>query len=455
MEENRKAPFDAPLNKTLKDKFSFTFEVSRAGTYFIELTASAKNKKQNIYPSWAWRLSLPVLSIFGKDDDDLYVKIDNREFPKLDNVSGLYNAPAAWSGTSSRNTSKANVFILFLEKGAHTLTFHSDGTPTLQRIRCEKLETPQSFQYPIKYNNPPERKERSSWYTFTLVDLPLIQVEITARVEKRKKWLFFTEDDDVKIVLDGEIQQNEKPKAHKNWVFCARAQTGSSIFSSQPRWKPKLHYIELFADWTPTIEEISFNLIQSYKPYQDHDYNRFDKEILEAAAYWNSLFLKQRYPPAKPLDPNMVKAMVYYETGMGYHQGPNQPYPDVMQLGDPANPAMSALRGETPANEFIDEDSYGHTSYSYPEKRMPNVDTPKESIFWGVRWLYHKAQSFDGKSGKLEAPYVRKWKRWQKAVQLYNSDPEAKPQIGDPHYGENVFRTYLEGIDPRIDKELW
>ena len=220
MEEKRKVPFDISLNKTLKDRFSFTFEVPKAGIYFIEITASAKNKKQNIYPRWLWKLPLPVLSIFGKDDDDLYVRIDGREFPKLGGVRGLYDAPAAWSGTSLKNTSKTNIVILFLEKGAHTLVFHPDETPTLRRIRCEKLETTQRLRYPLRYNNPPERKERSSWYTFTLVDLPLIQFDITGTVEKRKKWLFFTEGDDIKIVLDGEIQKNDKPKAQKLVFLC-------------------------------------------------------------------------------------------------------------------------------------------------------------------------------------------------------------------------------------------
>lgn len=437
MEEKRKVPFDIPLNETLKDRFSFTFGVPKASIYFVEITASAKNKKQNIYPRWLWRFPLPVLSIFGKDDDDLYVRIDGREFPKLGGVKGLYDAPAAWSGASLKNTSKTNIFILFLEKGAHALTFHPDETPTLRRIRCEKLETTQRLRYPLKYNNPPERKERSSWYTFTLVDLPLIQFDITGTVQKRKKWLFFTEGDDIKIVLDGKTQKNDKPKAHKSWIFCARAQIGSDSFTSQPRWRPGLHYIELFADWTPTIEEISFSLIQSYKPYLDRNYNRYDKEILKATAYWNNFFLKQKYPPPESLDPHLVKAIVYVESGIGYHEGPNPPYPDVMQIGNPGDPALPVLNNDG----ILPTESEAYTGETTPldYEGAANTKTPQQSIHWGVRWLYHKAQGI--REGR------QYWFSWREAVENYGPPKEI--------YSESIWNLYKSGKNPDGGENLF
>lgn len=176
---------------------------------------------------------------------------------------------------------------------------------------------------------------------------------------------------------------------------------------------------------------------------------------IDTTLYWNDFFLTQECPPSKPLDPNLVKAMVYYETGMGYHEGPNDPYPDVMQVGDPKNPAIGALLGETPANEFIDRNNYGHISYSYPVGKTPNAETPAESIFWGVRYLYYRAQSFKGEITVSAPPYVRLWVAWDKAVQLYNSDQEKAPGSGDPHYGKNVQKIYRDGIDPRSDRKLW
>ena len=185
------------------------------------------------------------------------------------------------------------------------------------------------------------------------------------------------------------------------------------------------------------MEEISFNFAQSYKSHQRFDYSRFDREIFDAVSFWNTFFLKQKYPPLDPLDPNLVKAIVYRESKLGYY--PDENITDVMQVWDPRNPARSTLLDETPESEFITPDEIGYISYSYPKDRTPpRVESQEESIFWGVRWLYHKAQYLPN----LAKPYVRRWRSWREAVWNYNANRELVEE-----YVHEVFSIYEKGID--------
>ncbi|MFH1048731.1 MAG: hypothetical protein V1732_03645, partial [Patescibacteria group bacterium] len=60
------------------------FEIPEDGIYFIEIIASAK--------SW-WQNLKSLKSFFN--DDDLAVKIDDIEFPKLNGKKGLFDGEAA------------------------------------------------------------------------------------------------------------------------------------------------------------------------------------------------------------------------------------------------------------------------------------------------------------------------------------------------------------------------
>lgn len=103
------------------------------------------------------------------------------------------------------------------------------------------------------------------------------------------------------------------------------------------------------------------------------------------------------------------------------------------------------------ANEFISPSKIGHMEYSYPDfAKVPKVESRKESIFWGVRWLYYKVQYLNtDKSGALITPYIRKWYTWPQAVKFYNGNPE----LSDKYVSE-VISVYEKGIDSKGNK-LW
>jgi hypothetical protein len=122
-------------------------------------------------------------------------------------------------------------------------------------------------------------------------------------------------------------------------------------------------------------------------------------------------------------------------------------YPDVMQVWDDRNETpqhMIPKDGyENRANESVSETEYRHMSYSYAkDKKPPRVETPEESIFWGVRWLYHKAQKFYGRGEEgLAPPYKRWWLSWRDALYNYNSSSAVESYLND------VFSVYRRGVD--------
>ena len=224
-----------------------------------------------------------------------------------------------------------------------------------------------------------------------------------------------------------------------------------------------LHYLEIWADETPTVHFIELNLdapeqnqskkpelqpiIQTYNQGPDgQDYNKYDKDIEKAVKEWNDLFLSQKYPPPEPLDPNLVKALIYIETGMGHHEGTNDPYPDIMQVAHKDNPAVHTLNNDgwiDPATGRVAKESEINaedTRETVDYHGEANGDKPEQSIHWGVRWLYHKAQG-------ITYSKKRYWRSWNEAVQNYNSE-------GNVEYEERVYNIYKKGIDPH-GNVLW
>lgn len=74
------------LSLEIQNGYSYPFEIPADSIYLIEITASAK--------SW-WQNTTSFKSFF--QDDDLAVKIDNIEFPKLNGKKGLFDGEAAWN----------------------------------------------------------------------------------------------------------------------------------------------------------------------------------------------------------------------------------------------------------------------------------------------------------------------------------------------------------------------
>ncbi|MFH1030468.1 MAG: hypothetical protein V1770_04380, partial [bacterium] len=114
------------------------------------------------------------------------VKIDGIEFPKLDGKRGLFDGEAAWNGNNLKGLKKTGVFIMNLEKGLHKIEFVADQKPVIHGIEINKVDETQ-IEYIPKENNQAEDGNRRQWITIAMSDLPLQNLEISAKAEKREK----------------------------------------------------------------------------------------------------------------------------------------------------------------------------------------------------------------------------------------------------------------------------
>lgn len=439
-------PIKEVIKKEIKSFYSYPFELTENGLYNITIRASCK-------PGWKnkWWLKfkgfLEDIINLHLDDDDLRVEIDSLTFGKPNGKKGLFNSPAAFSGTKTLGKIKTVVFIAELRKGNHRIKFVSQRSAYLEDITIEKSLNPEKVEFYPEVKA--EDENYYSWYSFVLVEQTLKSFSINAQAGVSAPG---KDDDDLKIVIDGEVRKNPL-SSHKDSYFCGFSLKGKEhSYTEDPNFKIGTHYIELFADKTPTLHSVKFTLdpsefkvsktdIRIYRPGpKGEDYNRFDEDINDAVAFWNRDFLPQNYPPPKPLDPNLVKAMIYVESEVGYGSSSgHSAYPDVMQVGNANDPAIHTLRNDgwvhPQTGKTARESEWLGGQVKVLEYSEANADSPRESIKWGVRWLYHKAQGILKDGGRY-------WNSWEEAVKEYNGG-------GDLNYQKKVLKIYKEGVDVR------
>ena len=156
------------------------------------------------------------------------------------------------------------------------------------------------------------------------------------------------------------------------------------------------------------------------------DYNRHDALIRKIVANLNKEFCDDLFPPDEPLDPNLVKAIIYQESRVGYD--PKAPI-NIMQIGNAGDLSLKTLRGE------LKEYWFHRAKIQQLKYKNAKVTTVEESIKWGIRWLYHCAQgiTYDKK---------RYWRAWKEAVERYNGG-------GNANYVREVYDIYEKGVDRR------
>lgn len=233
-------------------KFDFGFSVDRDGIYGIEITALAKSWKQNLF----------TLKSFFKDDD-LTVKIDDLAFPKKSGKKGMFDGEIAWNGNNLKGLKKTDLFFIKLSKGSHQLTFLIDQSPNLKVVKIyQSADDEKDVHYLPQGNYPIEEGNRRQWLAIVFVNLGLNSLFVRASAEKRKWYKIFSRDDeDLKLIINGKTQKNQEQGVHQYWYWCGRTLGGrSKQFYQKLNLKSGLHYIEFWADRSPTIEEVKLSL---------------------------------------------------------------------------------------------------------------------------------------------------------------------------------------------------
>lgn len=226
------------MYKKITKQFEDSFQVSKKGIYFITIKAKCKPGK--------------ILGLFG--GEGLRVEIDGRKLREVPakKKPQYFDIPSAWNGTKLKGLSKTVIFILSLEKGKHTIIFvPKRGAVIEDKPKVTKIKNPNDLKLDLQVQA--KDGNRRSWISLVLVDLPLRIFDVRVKCEKRK-W----DSDDVKLIIDGEIQKNEKSKWWgRNWLWQGRQLNGKI---EERRFYFNLeeltHYIEFWADRMPIVNNI-------------------------------------------------------------------------------------------------------------------------------------------------------------------------------------------------------
>lgn len=425
--------------KEISQAFNDSFEIVDSGLYVLEINASVR--------SW-WQNTKTMRSFWKKDS--LTILIDGKPTQPLQKKK--LHADDLWNGNILKGSDQTVYVVLRFNAGSHSFSFTVRGKPFLNTIILYQIK-----DHAIELKKlQPEKRDRTPWLVFVFTEsISLVSLAIAARTEKHQR-----DDDDLRLLLDGDAVKNESRNAHHDWYWCGKDLNGTSkTFQKEFTKDNSPTRIELDADGSPIIDALKLMVafqethsqlfsIKDVKTYTSkglngrENYNRFDQEIVDVVNQWNVEF-NDEYPPPEPLHPNLVKAMIYIESRMGYFESDGYPsYPDVMQVANPNNPAIHTLNNDgwrDKKNRLAQEREWKDGAITILDyKGRAQGATSKESILYGARWLYHYAQGITQKK-------IRYWKPWKKAIKLYNGG-------GNPNYANEVYDVYIHGIDQRNKK---
>ncbi|MBI5356010.1 cell wall hydrolase [Candidatus Collierbacteria bacterium] len=234
--------FEDGHSRTIKTKEEIKFS-SFSSYHLIIITGRAKSENQ--------------LGDHVTDDEDLIVKLNNKSFPKLGS-DGLIDSPTAFSGGKLHNLSKTVYFLTFLEGEDHEIVLETDKTPgtaTFESLRVYALNPVEKLILEPKIQA--EDGDRRPWISFALDNLALKSIALTLTYSHRKR-----DSDDVKIKIDGKTQGNLlQIIKYFLWRFVGSllpwatpTKTETQIF--EINLPEGLHYVELEADRTPTLNKL-------------------------------------------------------------------------------------------------------------------------------------------------------------------------------------------------------
>ncbi len=235
------------FKKVFSEKeWSFSFDITRDGLYVIEVTARVHSWWQNFKRLRIW-----------PHDDDLALGVDEIVLRKQGGARGLFDSEAAFNGNNLRGLQKTVLILMRLKQGQHTLRFFADKTPTLETLAVYELQNHErTFSYVPPDNYPIEDGDRRSWLTMVLVNQGVQSLRIKAAASQGQR-----DDEDLKLMINGEVQENLEPTAHTHWFWCGRVLKGhNKVFEKTLDAAPAFHYVELWADKSPTIQEITIIL---------------------------------------------------------------------------------------------------------------------------------------------------------------------------------------------------
>lgn len=231
------------ISKEISGKYSCDFSLDEDGLYLIEIIASAKSWWQNFKSSRS----------FFKDDD-IFLYLDNKELTTSLNTKKDAGSP--WNGNELKGLNKTVLIAADLKAGKHVIDLKPDQTPYIKTIIISKVKESGKIIYTPEDNNPAQKSEGRPWLSYIILDLFITNLSITARTNKNRK-----DDEDIKLLINGEIQKNENKHAHKDWYWCGKILRGEDkTFSKDINSQIKQFNIDLYSDETPRLSKIEIGI---------------------------------------------------------------------------------------------------------------------------------------------------------------------------------------------------
>lgn len=236
------------ITKRITGAYRHAFTVWQSGLVAISVSARCKSKKQ----------------LKSNIDEDLRVEINGigfREIPLEKNVQ-QYNIPCSFNGSLLRGLKKTVTFLTVLGEGEHEISLIPRGSAFVEEIEIQPWSGAQNPS--IVINEQAEEGDRRPWHSFVLIDLPLKQIRIAASVQYR-----WPDSDDIKLIINSETRTQSKSTLHRFWVWAGsllrsvfqKSATAERTFETN--LLPGIHYIELYADKTPTLHSVQLDFSET------------------------------------------------------------------------------------------------------------------------------------------------------------------------------------------------
>ncbi len=233
------------ISKQISTTYSHNFKLEKNTLCLIEIIASAKSWWQNLKSSRS----------FFKDDD-LFLSLDNKELTTSKNSKK--DARSAWNGNELKGMEKTILIAVNLKAGKHIINLSPHRTPFLKSIVISKVEENKITYIPVKNNNPAQKSEGRPWLSYIILDLFITKLFISAEADKNGR-----DDDDIKLIINGEIQKNENKCAHQDWYWCGKILKGKEkAFSREIDSQTKQYNLDLYSDGTPRLSKLEISIKQ-------------------------------------------------------------------------------------------------------------------------------------------------------------------------------------------------